>query len=97
MRFLLIIILLFSSSSYAWWDGERKGFILGTGAGAGAQTSYFYNAKKGEKEKETKNWVVGPTRIGYAYDNFSSIKFYQEVYDAGNTINALTYRTYDAE
>ena len=96
MKLMAVFIALLSTTSLAW-DGERKGFILGTGVGGGALMSSFSNVPDSSVESITEHHLLGTTRIGYAYNNFSSIEFYQEAYRAGFSYNGINFRQYLSE
>ncbi|MBK8802971.1 MAG: hypothetical protein IPN71_13145 [Fibrobacteres bacterium] len=76
MKILLSLILLATSSLFAW-DGQRKGFLLGIGAGA-ASAGYGLDDAEDDLDPKTVQWLSAMTasRIGYAWTNSSAIELY---------------------
>ncbi len=68
---LLVLIILTASSSANAWDGERQGFLLGIGFGAGfdSYTGIQYDPVGSRSEDNTTFAFAASPRIGYAINN----------------------------
>lgn len=87
---LTLIILIASSSAYAW-DGERQGFLLGVGLGAGfdSYSGIQYDPVGPESEDNSVLAFAASPRIGYAINNrvafyYSRHPFFFSVKDEAN-------------
>ncbi len=68
---LLALIILTVSSSANAWDGERQGFLLGVGLGAGfdSYSGIQYDLIGPESEDNSTIAFAASPRIGYAINN----------------------------
>ena len=65
---ILTILLTGFSICYAW-DGQRQGFLLGTGFGtSGTGIGYTGAENAGDRQAEGFMTAITNFRIGYAYD-----------------------------
>ena len=73
---LLTSIILTTSSAANAWDGQRKGFLLGLGLGAGfdSYSGIQYDPVGPESEDNSTFVIAASPRIGYAINN--QVAFY---------------------
>ncbi len=83
---LLVPVLLINAASAFAWDGKRKGFVLGAGAGGGLASYKFYYTSSGfrsnettENERESKFALMTDFKIGYAPSNQVAIFWMSKV------------------
>jgi hypothetical protein len=83
--FAAFIILCLTTSAQAL-DGQRKGFILGIGAGPGytsytqeVAVDYLTYHESVESDRENKVGVITDFKIGYAWDNSWAIYYTSKV------------------
>jgi hypothetical protein len=71
------IILFFLTANVHAWDGQRKGFLLGFGVGAGMTPFVEYDPTYSD---ESKLLLKTDFKIGYAPDNFWQIYWMSKVF-----------------
>lgn len=78
-KLTLIFVLLFlvCTQSFAFWDGEREGFILGFGIGVGydSYTGIQYDSISSKKKDNSSIAFAASPRIGYAFNNQMAIMY----------------------
>jgi hypothetical protein len=86
LLFLLIPAMFINAASAFAWDGKRKGFVLGLGAGGGLASYKFYSTSSGfgsngttEGERESKFAFMSDFKIGYAPSNQVAIYWMSKV------------------
>jgi hypothetical protein len=75
---LVLLVLVFASTSVAnAWDGQRKGFLLGIGFGAGfdSYSKIQYDPISPVKEDNSQFAFAASPRIGYAINNQLAIYY----------------------
>jgi hypothetical protein len=85
LSLLAPVILINAATAFAW-DGKRKGFVLGVGAGGGLASNKPYANSSGfgaggttEGERESKFAIMTDFKIGYAPSNQVAIFWMSKV------------------
>jgi hypothetical protein len=93
----LVLVSFFASISFAW-DGERKGFLLGTGIGTSSLgLGYFDSDNTGDHVGSQMLLASTHTRIGYAFNNKSAVLLKLANHGVSYTTNTLAYQTWNSE
>lgn len=82
LLFLLIPAMFINAATAFAWDGKRKGFVLGIGAGGGLAANKPYSTASGENvesERESKFALMTDFKIGYAPSNQVAILWLSKV------------------
>ena len=71
IRVMLLALMILTASSANAWDGERQGFLLGIGFGAGfnSYTGIQYDPVSSKSEDNATFAFAASPRIGYAINN----------------------------